>query len=365
MAFLLFFIGLGLLIAGAESLVRGASRLAARVGISALVIGLTVVAFGTSAPELAVSIRSVTTGSGAIAVGNVVGSNIFNILFILGISALITPLTVAGQLIRFDVPFMISVSIMAMIFGWNGSLSHIEGYALVACFILYTFVLIRLSRKEPVQIKNEYDDSFGRPETKGLRYILQDTILVIGGLGLLVFGAELFVKNAVSIARMLGMSEKVIGLTIVAAGTSMPEVVTSIVAGIRGQRDIAVGNVIGSNVFNLLGVLGIAGIVAPMGINIDREMLYFDFPVMIATAAICFPVFFTRNLIARWEGALLLLFYLIYTTYLFLAAGRSASLAVYQSALLYCVIPATITLLAVVMVREMLRRRGKRLGDPH
>lgn len=360
MTLLYFVAGLALLIGGAEALVRGASRLAATARISPLVIGLTVVAFGTSAPELAVSVKSAMSGDGALAIGNVVGSNIFNILFILGISALIMPLAVSRQLLRLDVPLMILISILVYILGWNGKLNRIEGLILTIGLMLYTFFLIRLSRKEKPAVHNEYEGKFGRKTASGLKYALSSAALVVCGLGVLLLGADIFIKSAVSIARHLGVSELVIGLTIVAAGTSLPEVVTSITAGIKGQRDIAVGNVIGSNLFNLMGVLGVASIFAPDGIAVTRTMLAFDLPVMMAVAVACLPIFFTGNLIARWEGALFLIYYLLFSLHVILTALNSISLSLFNAAMLYYVLPLTGLTLLTISARELKKHMGRK-----
>ncbi len=312
--------GLVLLVLGAELLVRSASRLAAAVGISPLVIGLTVVAFGTSAPEMSVSTVASLTGQTNLAVGNVIGSNIFNVLCILGLSALITPLTVSQQLIRLDVPLMIAVSGVVILFSLNGSISRTEGFLLFSGIIIYTVLVIRHSRREDRKILNENS----RPKTAralSVSRLLIDGSWILAGLGLLILGSKWLVAGATAIAQQLGVSDLVIGLTIVAAGTSMPELATSLVASIRGERDIAVGNVIGSNLFNLLAVLGLAGIVSPDGIAVLPQSLKLDLPVMLLTAVACLPVFFTGGRISRKEGALFLGGYLAYTAWLILSAA--------------------------------------------
>lgn len=348
MTTLLFVAGLVLLIAGAELLVRGASRLAMAFGISPLVVGLTVVAFGTSSPELAVSVQSAYEGQAGLAIGNVVGSNIFNVLFILGLAAIITPLVVEQQLIRLDVPLMIGVSVLVLLMALDGNLGRIEGLVLFVGLLSYTFFLIRQSRSESQAVRAEYDEA--APAVSQVWW--KDALLVVAGLGLLILGSTWLVEAAVSIARQLGVSDLVIGLTIIAAGTSMPEVVTSVVASIRGQRDIAVGNVIGSNIFNLMGVLGLASIVAPAGIEVSQAAIQFDIPVMIAVAVACLPIFFSGNLIARWEGALFFFFYIAYTTYLVMAALQHPALPAYGSAMLWFVMPLTAITLIVVAIRS-------------
>jgi len=338
--------GLVVLTLGAEALVRGASRLAVAAGVSSLVVGLTVVAFGTSAPELAVSMIAGVRGQADISVGNVVGSNIFNVLFILGASALVAPLTVSLQLIRLDVPIMIGVSILVVLTGWDGRISRVEGVALFLLLVAYTTFLIRKGRNEQ---SAEFESELGRSERSP---VIFDICLVAVGLAMLVLGSSWFVKGAVTLAVRFGVSELVIGLTIVAAGTSLPELATSVVASLRGERDIAVGNVVGSNIFNILCVLGLSGVVSPAGLTVSRAAMSFDIPVMIAVAAACLPIFFTGYVIERWEGALFLAYYIAYSTYLVLVATQSPSRAVVQFALGAIVIPLTVVTLAVITYRS-------------
>lgn len=343
--------GLVLLVGGGELLVRGASRLAAVMRISSLVIGLTIVAFGTSAPELAVSVQASLEGNPDLAIGNVVGSNIFNVLFILGVSALIVPLVVSSQLIRFDVPIMIGSSVLALVFGWNGTIDRIEGSVLFAGILVYTIWCIRQSRKESREVVSEFDQEFKADES-GKASILTNLFLIGVGLGVLVLGSRLLIDGAVWLAASLGVSELVIGLTIVAAGTSLPEVVTSIVAAIRGERDIAVGNVVGSNIFNILCVLGLSAVVASDGVTVSAAVNSFDCPVMIAVAFACLPIFFTGQLISRWEGALFLFYYVAYTAYLVFAATGSDLLNPMRDAMLFFILPLTALTLVVTAWRS-------------
>jgi cation:H+ antiporter len=337
-------------VVGAEALVRGASRLAAVIGISPLIIGLTIVAFGTSAPEMAVSVKAALTGQADISVGNVVGSNIFNVLFILGLSALITPLLVSQQLVRFDVPLMIILSVVTLLFSLNGTISRAEGSMMVAGLGGYVWFLIILSRKESGEVKEEYTKEFGATNNW-----LLDIATVVIGLVLLVVGSRWLVNGAVAFAQYLGVSELVIGLTIVAAGTSLPEVFTSAIAAIRGERDIAVGNVVGSNIFNILGVLGAASIVAPSGLDVSPALVSFDIPVMIAVAFACLPIFFTGGGISRQEGGLLLGYYIVYTLYIVLAATQQEALPRLSAVMLYFVIPLTLITLVVIALLELRR----------
>lgn len=325
MSLVFFLLGLVALVLGAELLVRGASRLALSFGISSLVVGLTVVAFGTSAPELAVSTQSALSGQVDIAIGNVVGSNIFNVLFILGASALITPLLVNQQLIRQEVPILIGFSLLTWGLAADGGLSGLDGALLVALLLGYTaFVIVQSRRAQPSEVTAEYEEALAIPADRGWdRHWAVQVSLVLAGLGLLVVGSQRLVEAAVRFATWMGVSELVIALTIVAAGTSLPEVATSILAAVHGERDIAVGNAVGSNIFNLAGVLGASALVAPEGLPVSAGVLSFDLPVMVAVAVACLPIFFTGHLIARWEGLLFLAYYAAYTLWLILKATHS------------------------------------------
>lgn len=355
--------GLVLLVVGAEGLVRGASRLAAAAGVSALVIGLTVVAFGTSSPEMAVSVQSTLQGQGDIALGNIVGSNIFNILLILGLSALIVPLIVDQQLVRLDVPLMIGGSILSYIFMLDGVVARWEGTILFAGVIAYTLYLIIASRRESAAVKLEYEQEYGDQEVVHTPAMwLFNIVLLVAGLAMLVLGSRFLVDSASAIARVFGISDVVIGLTIVAAGTSMPEVATSVVAAVRGERDIAVGNVVGSNIFNLLAVMGLTSIVAPGGLPVPESALAFDVPFMVIVAVACLPIFFTGNLIARWEGLLFLSHYVAYTTYLVMTATGSDKLAAFENSVVYFLVPLTVITIGIAVVREIRARRAA--GEP-
>lgn len=347
----LFVAGFGLLVVGAELLVRGAGRLACTLGISPLVIGLTVVALGTSSPEMAVAIQSSVFGGGDIAVGNIVGSNIVNILFILGISAMIVPLVVRQQLVRLEVPLMIAVSIALFILSLDGKLGRLDGILLVTGLITYTIFAIRQSRSESRYVEREYEQEFGTEECKNIRQVISQIGLVVIGLVLLAIGSQWLVDGAREFALALGLSELVIGLTIVAIGTGMPEIVTSITASIRGERDIAVGNVVGSNIYNILAVLGLTSVLVPEGVSIPASVLAFDIPIMIAVSIACLPIFFLDSRIARWEGALFFGYYVAYTLYLILEATQHDALNTFSLIMLVFVIPITIITLMVLVVR--------------
>lgn len=354
--FLLLAAGVILLIAGAELLVRGASRLAAIAGISPLVIGLTVVAYGTSSPELAVSLKSAFAGQADIAIANLVGSNIFNVLLILGLCAAILPLTVSHQLIWLDVPIMIGASVLAFAVALDGVIGRYDGVMLFAGAVLYTVFALRQGRDIGAMatddFNREYSDEVKRRPT---RWPLQAGF-ILAGLAMLVYGARWLVDGAVAVAAALGVSELVIGLTIVAAGTSMPEVATSLIASLRGERDIAVGNAIGSCIFNLLAVLGLCSLIAPDGIEVAPALLTFDMPVMLAVSLACAPIFFTGHTIARWEGALFLLYYAAYTAYVALNAQAHDALPAFSAVMLQFVIPLTVLTLAIGYVRHRPRQ---------
>ena len=302
MTLFLFVVGLGVLVLGAELLVGGAARLAVTIGISPLVVGLTVVAFGTGSPELAVAIQAGTAGQADIALGNVVGSNISNVLLILGFSALISPLAVAPQLVRVDVPLLLGVSLLLYLLVLDRTISRLDGLLLAGAMVAYTIVAIRASRRESRQLVDEYAQAHAQPASQTSRQQLMNLVRIVVGLGLLIIGARWLVLGAVALATFLGLSELVIGLTVIAVGTSLPELATSILAAGRGERDIAVGNVVGSNLFNLLAVLGVAGIVTPSGLPVAPPMLSFDLPVMLAVTLVCLPIFLTGHRIARFGG---------------------------------------------------------------
>ena len=323
LAIALLFGGLVLLVLGAELLVRGAASIAVAAGISPLVVGLTVVAFGTSSPELAASLMAAGSGQPALALGNVVGSNVFNILLILGLAAAITPLAVDRQLLWLDVPLMIAVSLVAWGMAADGRIDRLDGAVLVAVVVGYTVVLARISRRVPAAVEQEYVEEFGARVTTSPIVWIRSSAAVLGGLLMLVFGSRWLVEGAVAIARSLAVSELVIGLTLVAGGTSLPELATSAVAAIRGHRDIAVGNVVGSNVFNLTMVLGSTALVATGTLEVPRDAIAFDLPTMVAAAVLCWPLLLTKRTVARWEGAVLLCGYIAYAGWLVLRAGAA------------------------------------------
>lgn len=333
--------GFVLLVGGGELLVRGAAALASACKISPLVIGLTVVAFGTSAPELGVSLQAAANGKADVAIGNVVGSNITNILLILGVSALVTPLVVSSQLIRTDVPLMICASLCLWGVASDAVLQRWEGATMFGLLVLYVIYCIRKSRSEHADVVNEYELEYSQ-EISGFVLVLKQLGLILIGLLVLGIGAKLLVDGAVAIATSLGVSELVISLTVIAVGTSLPEGVTSVVASFRGQRDIAVGNVVGSNLFNILCVLGLTSVVSPKPVTVSAEALAFHIPVMVAVTVICLPIFLTGSRIRRWEGGLFLTYYLAYTAYIVLDATHPELASRIGHPVLYGVVPLTL-----------------------
>lgn len=354
MNILLFIGGLIGLIVGANLLVRGASKLALSFGISPLVVGLTIVAFGTSAPEMAVSVGAVLDGKTDLAIGNVVGSNIFNVLFILGISALIVPLVVNVQLIRQEVPIMIGASVLLLALSLDGKVSLVEGALLFGSLLAYTAFLVVQSRKEGQAAQAEYAEEMPSTEASAWDAKLPaQLLLIVLGLAALVLGSQWLVTASVAFAKAMGVSDLVIGLTIVAAGTSMPEVAASLTAAFKGERDIAVGNVVGSNTFNILGCVGLSALASgDVGLVVSSALLNFDYWVMLAVALACLPIFMTGREIARWEGGLFVLYYVAYATYLILSAQQHAALGQFSAVMMSFVVPLTVITLIVAFIRK-------------
>ncbi|MBE2179055.1 MAG: calcium/sodium antiporter [Chthoniobacterales bacterium] len=292
-----------LLFAGAEGLVRGSSSLALRAGLSRLMVGLTIVAFGTSSPELVVSLKAAMSQQGDISVGNVIGSNSFNIGVILGLTAMICPIPVHLQVIKIDAPIALGVALLLPLLLLDQTLGRAEGLVLFAGIVAYTWMSVVLGRKAGTA------DESDMPAPPVSRHWVLDAAFIVAGLAVLVLGSQLLVDHSVALAKSLGVSEAVIGLTIVAAGTSMPELATSLVAAIRRQPDIAIGNIVGSNIFNILAILGLASMVSPLhapGISV------MDYAAMIIFSILLIPLLYTGRLLHRLEGALLLALYGIY-----------------------------------------------------
>ena len=349
---LLFIVGLALLLLGADVLIRGASAIAARLGISPLIIGLTVVSLGTSAPEIAVSLTSALQGDTDMALGNVVGSNIFNVLGILGITALAAPLVVQRQLIRVDVPIMIVVSALAWLVARDGAIDRLDGLGLLTCGLLYIALLVRIARRS---------GQAPAPAPEGgprwMSRLPVQLLAIVLGLVLLVVGSRWLIDGATAIARLLGLSDLIIGLTIIAAGTSLPELATSVLAALKGERDIAVGNVVGSNIMNVALVLATTAAIAPAGVPVVPQALDFDIPVMMAVALACLPSFITGSVVSRAEGAFFVAYYVAYTVFLVLSSQQHAGLAAFSAAMLYFAAPLTLAVLLFTLVQELRRRR--------
>jgi cation:H+ antiporter len=302
--------GLGLLYLGAQILVKGGAALALRLGLNALVVGLTVIAYGTSSPEMVVSVSASLQDNGAIAIGNVVGSNICNIALILGVCALVSPLSASAQIIRREIPIMIGVSVLLAAMLWDEQLSRLEGGVLFAGIVVYTVLTVREARAET---KGKAEQEYGEDFPAGSMGLGKSVLLVVAGLGVLVVASQLFVGGAVVLAKSWGVTEAVIGLTVVAVGTSMPELATSFVAAVRGHGDVAIGNVVGSNIFNVLGILGIAALINP----IDTSGLSrVDLATMVVAALAMLPAARSGGVISRLEGAVLLFAYFGYTAWL-------------------------------------------------
>ncbi|PWF86512.1 calcium/sodium antiporter [Kocuria rosea] len=366
--------GLALLVLGGELLVRGASALARRVGISSLVVGLTVVSAATSAPELAVTVGAVLRDEPGLAVGNVVGSNIVNVLLILGLSALVVPLAVKQRLVRFDLPWMVVLSIGLLLVSLDGRIGAVDGVVLLAAVVLHTVLTVVIGRRgAPVPAAAPSGDRGAGGGTGGAEDVRTEeepppasvprsVLLVVLGIALLVAGATLLVEGAVSIATSLGVSSLVVGLTVVAVGTSLPELATSVIAVRRGERDLAVGNVVGSNIFNIGVVLGLPALISPGGIPVSGAAVALDIPVMLAAAVALLPIAFTGFAVARWEGALFVALYAAYTGYVVLAATEHDALEGFTWTMAWFVLPLIALTLAVFTAYEIGLHRGRR--DP-
>ncbi|GHB45313.1 calcium/sodium antiporter [Mongoliitalea lutea] len=298
MVYLFLVIGLGILLYGGHLLVEGASGIASKFGLSAGLIGLTVVAFGTSAPELLVSINAALKGTSDIAIGNVVGSNIANISLVLGLSAILYPITIQKSVIKLDYLAMLISSILLIALSWNGLISRGEGVFFVICLVGLNWYFFR-------KLSGVLDEDEVVPAN-----LLKSLLFLVLGVGGLYVGSDMFVDNAVKIAKDFGVTERVIGITVIAIGTSLPELVTSIIAGLNKKTDIAIGNVLGSNIMNVLAILGITSIVQP--IPVSETFLTQDYMWMLGITLLLFPIILTGRLIKRWEGGLLLAVYFIY-----------------------------------------------------
>ncbi|XCI59137.1 sodium:calcium antiporter [Mycolicibacterium parafortuitum] len=314
-----FAVGLLVLIVGAEVMVRGGAAVAARLGISPIVIGLTVVSIGTSAPELAVGVVSAADGSGALAVGNIAGTNVVNILLILGLSALLVPLALEMRTIRFELPMMAVAALLFWALAADGHLSRLDGAVLVAAAVGYTAAVMWSARRESLAIAAEFASEFA-PEpasatTHGKRRTVTHVAMTIGGIIIVVIGADWLVDGAVGMARQFGVSDALIGLTVVAIGTSAPELVTTVMTTLRGDRDIAIGNLIGSSIYNILLILGVTCLVPANGLALPDSLVRVDIPVMVVVALMCIPIFLSGRRVSRGEGGLMVAAYVAYLVF--------------------------------------------------
>ena len=339
--------GLALLVAGAELLVRCAVRMAANLKVRPLLIGLTLVAVGSSAPQLTVSLQAALNDTADIAVGSVIGSNIFNILVTLGLSALIIPLRVSRQLVRLDIPLMILASGLVFALALNKQLDRLDGVVLLGGLLVYLALLLRQSRHS-----GHHHPRHDLPRTSWLHNL----VLMLAALLLLGLAGHLLLGAAVTLATELGLSERIIGLTIIAVSTSLPQLATSLIAAFRGQREIAVGNVIGSNVFNLLGVLGLTALVAPAPLSVSPNALAFDLPVMLGVAALCLPVFYTVYRVTRGEGLLFLGLYLAYGLHVVSFTTGMPLAGKLEHLMLFFVLPALLLFLLLSTLRAWRRQ---------
>lgn len=304
-------VGLLGLTLGADLLVRGASRLATHFGIRPLLVGLTVVAYGTSAPEIVASVVAALDGHAEMTVGNVLGSNVANIGLILGLTAVVAPLAVARSVLKRELPLMVAVTFLFSLLALRLELGRTTGAFFIALMLLFNYLSFAWARAETP----EPADSAGGPRPPQMSKLMSSSLYTLGGLALLLGGAKLLVSSAVSIARSVGLSEFVIGVTLVAIGTSLPELATAFVAGLRKEADLVVGTIVGSNMFNILGAIGISATLRPLAI--DRRLLSFEFPALIAMTLLVSVFLYTGRRVVRWEGIVLLGSYTAFIALLF------------------------------------------------
>lgn len=349
-----FIAGIVLLLGGAHLLVSSSSALAVRFGIPAIFIGVTIVAFATSAPEIAVSLNAVLEDRAGLALGNVLGSNIANILLILGLSAVIAPIKVTKRVIRMDIPIMILASAALYVLALDQKLQPLDGVIMLVLFSGFMIFQIQQARKNKKEAAVEEEN--GENEVRYNPFLKGGLLLL--GLALLALGAHWLVDSAVTIARIWGLSELIIGLTIVAIGTSLPELATSVLAAKQNESDLSVGNVIGSNIFNILLVLGISAFFSTGGLPISNAALSLDLPFMVAVSIACLPIFFTGHVIARWEGLVFMGYYAAYLLYLFLDATQHQYLELFNEVMLIFVAPITVLTLVILTVRSWQKESG-------
>lgn len=359
--YLLFVIGLGLLLGAAEGLVRGTAKVARLIGKSSLFIGLTITAFGTSAPELVVGISGQLTHNSDIGLGNIVGSNIFNIFFVLGLAALIRPIIVSRPAIWRDIPILLLVSILFFLFASNGTVGAVESILLLITLILYLYYLARISGERP---EASSDVSVTSAAAKAPVNLPSTLLWIVASIAAMAFGAHMVVAGAVSIAANLGVTELVSGLTIVAVGTSLPEIATTVAAVRKGEHELAIGNVIGSCLFNMVAVPAGMALVGTGGLAVSVDALTIDIPVMILAVIVCLPVFFSGHRISRYEGALFLLYYLVYFLLLYSRSISDSYLNQYQTELaVFAIAVIAVTIIVIAYRTTRYYRRDSNETD--
>lgn len=317
-----FVLGLIIITVGSEILLKGASKIASLLSIKPIVIGLTVVSIGTSLPELAVGLTAIKEGAGDIAIGNIAGTNLVNILFILGLSAAIRPLALNMKSIKTELFVMILAAVLLFLLALDNRLGMWDGTLLLVLGVLYLYVIVRSSKKESAAIQKEFVEEYEVStlgEKSNFKVWSWHIILLVGGIAATIYGADKLVGGAVSIAQYFGMSDAVIGLTIIAIGTSAPELATTIVATIKDDRDVAIGNLLGSSIMNIFFILAVTVILTPGGVNVSSDILWFDLPLAALVALACYPVFRSDQMVSRREGIVFVFVYLIYLSYLLLA----------------------------------------------
>ena len=337
---------------GAEFFLKAVDRFGLKWGVSPMVMGLTVVAFATGAPELAISLKAAMNDSADLVLGNIIGSNIANILLILGISGLITPLHIKQRIVRIDVPIVIAMSIGLYVLALDGILSLSDGVVLLLGLLAYSVFTYLQVRKNKVEIEELYEQDEEVQLASGTWFYVKNVGILLVGLAFIVQGANWMVNSAVSIAQLLGMSELVVGLTIVSIGTSLPEVATSMAAARKGNADIAVANVLGSNIYNVLLTLGLTIVVAPGVLEVSRNALLLDMPFMIAVAIGIIPIFLTGFDLNRKDALLFLFYYTAYLTYLVLEAVGSEYLGWIEKGFFFVVLPFTRYYMFSRLIRE-------------
>jgi len=350
-AALTFLGGLAALLVCGHLVIDGASKLGARFGLTPMVIGLTIVAAGTSAPELAVVLQSVAADDSALAVGSVIGSNIANVLLVLGLAAMSGTIHVTNRIVRIDIPIMIAASVALLLMSLDKALTRVDGLILVGGLVAFVTWTLRTAPRANVQAQDGPESAVA--VGPGLGRLIARLLAGIAGLAL---AARFVVSGAEDIAMSLGVPELIVGLTIVALGTSAPEIVTTVIAALSGRRDLAVGNAVGSNIFNILLVLGASSAIAPDGIAIGADAVELDLPIMVAAAVACLPIVFWDNKLNRWEGGVFVGYYLAYVIFLVLDGTGHRASDPFALVLKVFVMPLTVLTIGIVVFRRRQHR---------